>query len=374
MRILVATDVTGRGGVDTYVMAYLSALRRRGHDPVLLFERDTASPVGVQAKRRGFAAVPLPLYRRWHRPEVVERACRSAVRGLRPDGAHVVTGSPRSCLPLRPTAIELGVPLMITESQVSQEVQLTDSERAAVRASYAAAHAVIFVTPGNRDTMATAVGLDGVRSVVIRNGVDLAQLRPYQKADLRPHTPARLISVARLSPEKSLDTLVTATSLLPKELIHEVNIFGDGPAHDALTHQAARLRLGRRLRLHGWTTAVAPELRNHELFVLPSIAEGMPYALLEAMAVGLPVVSTELPGNTEALADGALGRLVPRSDPQALAGAIRGCLEDPTGTETMARATLDWVRRQHDRAAAMDATVSLWQNPPDEDMARDVRG
>lgn len=233
-----------------------------------------------------------------------------------------------------------------------------------MRASYTAAHAVIFVSHGNRDTIASVVGLDGVRHVVIPNGVDHGLLEPYRKRDLRPRKPALVISVARLSPEKSLDTLVTATSRMPGDLVQQVNIFGEGPARHPLENQAARLGLNHRLRLRTWTTKVASKLSRHDVFVLPSLAEGMPYALLEAMAVGIPVVATKVSGNVEALAGGALGRLVPRSDPRALAEAIRNCIEDPEGSAAMARAALDYVRTHHNRTAAMDATAHIWQDLP----------
>lgn len=106
------------------------------------------------------------------------------------------------------------------------------------------------------------------------------------------------------------------------------------------------------------------ELREHDVLVLPSLAEGMPYALLEAMAIGIPVVATDVSGNVEALANGAFGRLVPRSDPQTLAEVICGCLKEPARTEAKARAALEHMRTHHDRAAAMDCTAELWQNLP----------
>jgi glycosyltransferase involved in cell wall biosynthesis len=361
MRIVVATDVTVKGGVDNYVVALLDALLRHGHEAVLLFEKDTASPVGALAAERGVEAVPLPLYRSWHHRDVAEAACRSLLAAAQPNGIHIVNGSPRSCLALRSVAIELGIDLAITEQQVSQELRLPAAHRAEIRASYSRAVAVVFVTPGNRETMAKAVGLDGTRSVVISNGVDLGPIGQYRKTVLRPQIPARLISVARLAPEKSLATLVSAMSLLPRDLVHELNIYGDGPAEPELAQQIMRLGLGSRVFLRGWKADVAPLLREHDIFVLPSIAEGMPYALLEAMAVGLPAVCTDVPGTIEALAAGDAGRVVPRSDPRALADGILDCLNDPDLTEVRARAAMSRVRLHHEQALLMDRTVQLWE-------------
>ncbi len=360
MRIVVATDVTAQGGVDNYVMALIDALHRHGHEVMLLFEKDSSSPVGATAAARGIEAVPLPLHRTLHKRQVIEAACRSLLAAIHPDGIHIVNGSPRSCLALRSIAIELGIAFMITEQQVSQELQLTLAHRAEIGFSYVNAVAVVFVTSGNKDTMEMVVGLEGTRSVVIGNGVDLASMSQYRKSQLRPQIPARLISVARLSSEKSLATLVSSISLIPADLVRELNIYGDGPARPELTEQISCLGLGRRIFLRGWQTNVAPLLIDHDLFVLSSIAEGMPYALLEAMAVGLPAVCTDVPGNVEALAGGDAGRIVPRSDPEALADGIRDCLENPDQTEARARAAMSRVRAHHSQTLLMDRTARLW--------------
>lgn len=366
MRLVVATDVTVRGGVDTYVLAYLDALRRQGHDAVLLYEKETASPVAGLAASRGVESIPLPLYRGWYERGEIEDACRTLLAATRPDGIHVVTGSPRSCLALRAQAIASGIPLVITESQVDQELLVSAAERAEIRASYDAALAVVFVAEGNRSTMANVVGIDSANTVLIPNGVDVSRLARYRRTILRPRVPARLVTVARLSPEKSLDILVAAVGLLPRDLVCGLDIHGNGPIRSELSQQIVRCGLADRVFLRGWTADVIPVLARSDLFILPSAAEGMPYALLEAMAVGLPVVCSDVPGNTEALAAGSAGCLVPRSNPRALADGIRDSLLDPGSTEARARAALSRVRSAHDRASLMDQTARLWtdRSPP----------
>lgn len=360
MQIAVATDVTIRGGVDTYVLAFMMALRRAGHEAVLLLERDTASPLASDVSGLGFKVCRLPLYRRWHAHETVATACRSALDAIGPDGVHVVTGSPRSCLILRSVAVEQRVPLIITESQIGPDMRLSDAERSAVRASYLGARAVVYVSAGNRDISANAIGLDAVRSVVVPNGVDVTELESLRRTTPYPRTPARLACVARLSPEKSVDTVLRAVEQLPREMVSEVGVFGEGALRDVLIGQADDLGVSDRVRWHGWVPDVAQRLCDHDMFVLPSLAEGMPYALLEAMAVGLPVVATDIPGNTEVLLGGRLGRLAPPGDPAGLAAAIRGSLIDRELTASMVRAAYGRVRAHHDRTAAMDATVRLW--------------
>lgn len=361
MKIAVATDVTSEGGVDNYVIALLDALQRHGHEATLLFERTSTSHVASAAAARRIRAIPLPLHRQRHAREVTESACLSFLKESCPDGIHIVGGSPRSCLALRFVARRLGIALVITEQQVDQQIKLSTEHRAEIRASYVTAIAVVFVSSGNRDTMADVVGLEGVRSVVINNAVDLEQISEYRKLALRPRMPARMITIARLAPEKSLHTLISAVSLLPDELVAVLNIYGEGPAGLELSEQIKRLRLDGRVVLRGWSADVLPLLREHDLFVLSSTSEGMPYSLLEAMAIGLPAVCTDVPGMVEALAGGHAGRIVPQRDPRALAAGISECICEPDITEEKARIALSRVHSHYGIAAIMNQTIRLWE-------------
>lgn len=361
MKIAVATDVTTEGGVDNYVIALLDALQRHGHEVVLLFERTSTSHVVSAAAARQVAAFPLPLHRQRYAREVAENACLSLLKESRPDGIHIVGGSPRSCLALRSAARSLGIALIITEQQVDQQIKLSSEHRDEIRASYESAIAVVFVSSGNRDTIVKVVGLEGVRSLVINNAVDLERIGKYRKEVLRPRIPARIVTAARLSPEKSLDTLISAVSLLPGGLVSELNIYGEGPARPELSEQISRLQLDGRVFLRGWTADVLPFLLEHDIFILPSISEGMPYSLLEAMAVGLPAICTDVPGMVEALAEGRAGRIVPKRDAGALAAGITQCLNESITTEQKAEIAMARVHSHYGQAAIMDQTVRLWE-------------
>ena len=362
MRILVATDVTGAGGVDYYVLALLGAMRRAGHDPALLCEKQSGSPLARLARNDGFDVMEGHLYRRWYDTAEIEAHSAEALAWSRADGVHVVTGSPRSCLPLRAAALARSIPLVITESQVGDDVVFSDRERRLVHQSYAAAAAVVFVSEGNRDQM-SAAGCDSLHSIVVPNGVDLDRLPMQRQPDPRPHLPARLVCVARLSPEKSISTLIAAVGQLSKAVVADVTVYGEGSCRSHLEAEIAALGLSKRVHLAGWAGDIPARLREFDLFVLPSTAEGMPYAVLEALAVGLPVVATDVPGTVEALAAGRAGVIVPRQDPDALAVGIRDSLTSPQQTEDKARLGQQLVRDRHDLTRNMDRTVDLWRTP-----------
>ena len=158
------------------------------------------------------------------------------------------------------------------------------------------------------------------------------------------------ISVARLVPQKGLDVLVAA---LPKlsgsAAAWPVNLVGDGPEREALQQQAKDLGVSSRLRFLGFRSDPDQFLAEAAVFVLPSRFEGMPNALLEAMAAGLAVIVTDAsPGPLEVVEPGVSGFVIPSDDPLALAAAMQELAADPERCRSMGAAArkriaaLDW--------------------------------
>jgi glycosyltransferase involved in cell wall biosynthesis len=161
---------------------------------------------------------------------------------------------------------------------------------------------------------------------------------------LRPSAPGTDVigCVAALVPGKGHDALIEAVALLARALPSlELRLVGDGPERAALSARAQRLGVGGRVRFLGALRSpeeVAGALAALDLFVLASHAEGLPTALLEAMAVGVPVVATPVGGVPEIVRDGETGKLVPVGDPAALATAIADLLADGPGRARLAQA------------------------------------
>ena len=361
MRLLLATDVTVRGGVDGYVLVLADALRRAGHEVVVLIERTTTSALRDQAASRGLAVKLAKLYHGAYRLAELHDAARTVLDELRPDGVHVVCGSPWSCLALREVAADRDLLVVVTEQQVDAALVMTPELCERVRATYLAARTVIFVSEGNRATMGRLVGLDGVSHYVIPNGVDTVGLPRVRPQSARMNTRgARLVTAARLAPEKMLHLLVEAVSILPTTLVQRVDLFGEGPERDNLLGLIREHSLGSRVLVHPWHPHMVEQLASYDLFVLPSRAEGMSFALLEAMAVGLPVIASNIAGNAEALLHGNAGTLVTQGDSAALADGIRQALTRPIQTERRARIAAVHVRAHHELSALMLRTVDLW--------------
>ncbi len=161
----------------------------------------------------------------------------------------------------------------------------------------------------------------GVPVSIIPNGVDA---RLFSPLEIRPDGPVRLLFVGRVVRQKGLDVLFDALAGLDASLAWTLAVVGDGPARVELAARANRLGLMEKIRFLGWQGREAmPGLyREADIFVFPSRDEGMPNAVLEAMASGLPVVATRISGNEELVRHDETGLLVPPEDTAALGQAL----------------------------------------------------
>ena len=157
--------------------------------------------------------------------------------------------------------------------------------------------------------------------------------------------------MARLVPQKGLDLLIRAVAALPGSVRQgwQLTLVGDGPERAALEQLAASEGLGDGVVFAGFRSDPVTFMRRAAIYALPSRFEGMPNALLEAMATGLPsVVSDASPGPLEMVEDGVHGLVIPTEDHQALAAALRTLIEDPALRARLGQAScaklraLDW--------------------------------
>jgi glycosyltransferase involved in cell wall biosynthesis len=200
-------------------------------------------------------------------------------------------------------------------------VTLTDAE--------AAQHLAVGVgRPDQFVTIPSGIALDGAAS-----GIEDARGR------LGLPAPTPLVgAVSRLTPIKGLKHLIAAMpDILRRCPDAHLVIGGDGEERAALEAQAARLGLASRIHFLGFVPQPPRVIRALDVFVLPSINEAQGRVLVQAMALGKPVVATAVGGLPEILDRGAAGRIVPPADPAALAEAVSGLLLDPRGAAALGR-------------------------------------
>lgn len=158
------------------------------------------------------------------------------------------------------------------------------------------------------------------RFEVLYNGVDVERFQRDQTRGGPRDTGGLLIgSVGRLAAVKNYALLLHAIARLPEARSCRLVLIGEGPERAALTQLAAQLGLERRVEFSGHRDDVPQLLQGLDIFVLPSLSEGMSNTLLEAMAAGLPVVASDVGGNRELIESERTGLLFPSGDVAALA-------------------------------------------------------
>jgi sugar transferase (PEP-CTERM/EpsH1 system associated) len=220
---------------------------------------------------------------------------------------------------------------------------------------------VIAVSANVRDFYAAHVGLTADKLVVIYNGVQVPELSislREARAELGLPDDGPIIgAISRLDPVKGVDFLIRALAQVNGATLVVV---GDGPERAALEALAGDLGVADRIHWAGHRRDVPYLLPAFDLLVQPSLHEGLPNTVLEAMACGLPVVATAVGGTPEVIVDGLTGLLVPPRDADALAQAMVTLLSNADLRRTMGRAGRERVAQRFTAERMVEQTQRLY--------------
>ncbi|MDQ6884294.1 MAG: glycosyltransferase family 4 protein [Candidatus Dormibacteraeota bacterium] len=267
---------------------------------------------------------------------------KSIAAEFKPDVVHGHTLFFQSALAAAMLRRAAGVPL-VTTVQIAGLENLREPVRALGRAYeqtvgrfiIARSDSLIAVSPSVRAHLMT-LGADPARITVIPNGVDLTRFGTLARSSA-PAQPPLVAFVGRLIQNKGPQTLVEALLELHRQQVpFKARFYGEGPMRDELVARA-RPAAGA-IEFLGQVSEVAARLAEADILVRPSLTEGLPLAVLEAMASRVCVIATDIPGNRDLIRDGANGLLVPIRDPQRLATAIRAMIENPARRAALATA------------------------------------
>lgn len=224
------------------------------------------------------------------------------------------------------------------------------------RQIYPMADDIVAVSNGVADGMCRVSRLNRSRVRTIYNPIDFAGLQasanePVDEPWFLPGEPPVILAIGRLEVQKNFPNLIHAFAMLRQTQNARLLILGEGSQRKHLASLVAELGLGFSVSLPGFVTNPAAYMAKAELFVMSSSWEGMPVSLIEALALGLPVVSTDCPsGPAEILDGGKYGELVPMNDSGALAGAMeRGLSEErePVGIEWLKQFDSDTITESY---------------------------
>jgi phosphatidyl-myo-inositol alpha-mannosyltransferase len=347
-------DLDVAGGVQAHVHSLAAALRRGGDDVLVLGpgkDREVAHRIALGrslAVPANGSRAPLAFD-----PRAVSRL-RAALRRIQPDVVHVH----EPLVPLiGPAAAVLdGFPRVLTFHATAEGgllPQLYRGLRAPARWIIARADRLTAVSPVAAAFHARMLGIDAARITIVPNGVDVARFSAA--AGERSPVP-RVVFLGRLEHRKGADTALRAfLQLAAQRPDLRMRILGGGPLAGAIERlrAAAPADIAARVELMG---RIDPRdlprlLADADVAVLPARGgESFGIVLLEAMAAGVPIVATDIPGYRAVARDGREALLVPPDDPSALARAVGRILDDQTlatGLRTAGRARA----RDHDWGA-----------------------
>ena len=211
-------------------------------------------------------------------------------------------------------------------------------------------------------------GIDAGRIVTLANGVDLQRFADVTPVDIERELGASgggpwLAVLGRLEPVKGQAYLLECLALLRDQGIEfRCVLIGDGPERESLVEKVTRLQLADRVHLAGFRDEVPAWLAAIDVLVMPSRWEGLPMALLEAMALGKPVVAHAVGGIPDVLRDGQEGLLVPPHHPQQMMQALARLLGDTALRAQMGANALSRVRSHYSAEALARAYEKLYRD------------
>jgi len=347
------------GGAERALTSLVTALDRRRWAPSVVNLSDEGE-LADTIRAAGVPVASLGLGRR--RPGLAVARLARALRAIRPEliqsflfHANVLT---HLAAPLVGRPWVLGG-LRVAEHQKRWHLML---DRLTARLGCGS----VCVSEGVRKFSVEQGGLEPGRLTVIPNAVDPSRFdaaKPTPRAELGLADDVFLaLTVGRLDVQKGLPDLLDAVELVGDgPTPWRLAIVGDGPLRGWLADQvAARPALTGRVVLLGRRDDVPSLMRSADLLVHAAHWEGMANVILEAMAAGLPVVSTAVEGAEELVAPGRTGRLVPPRDPSALAGALSEVLSDPESVRRFGRAGRLFVESEFATARMVDRYDRLW--------------
>ena len=350
-RILVFTDSHIECGVGVNMAALLEELLRRGytvhcaqrHEDTAYQRRLAAAGVNYHWFPRAPDEDIAAFINDYETPHRIFSAAR-------PDLIYCTNGSPAGCYGAVVAARKLEIPFIISGGLISDQfLGGSDAERAALKRHYLAASAVIAISRQNLDFLRTRLGLPADLGLVVPNSPADSFFEPVDKT-VRAARRGELglaeddvlcFTAAGLRPIKGYAHQIQAMRYLEKNRQFRGIEFawaGDGPMREFLAQRIAKYGFSDRVHMLGHRWDVAEWFDAADIFILPSLGEGMPAVVLEAMAKGLPVIATPAGGTPEALGD--CGHLLPETD------------NDNVRARALAKAILAWAGDEKARRSA----------------------
>ena len=339
-KIIYFTDSRGWGGAEKYLIDLVTAIDRDKYDPEVIFP--------MEVEKRSFEEC---FIERGVSVEWVNTSNRypflSFIRSFycfinkKPDLIHFNLSWPSFCRYPILAAILLGKVIVLTEHLVPHNYKVEPYEKFYKRFIYSRIFQAIAVCSENKSNLIHFFEVPEEKVTVIRNGINISRFQLSDSRNVRDRishlTNGKTVvsTVARLAEHKGHCFLIKAA----RRLMHLSDlcflIVGEGPLKELLVQDVKDSVMEDRFLFLGFRGDIPYILSKTDIFVLPSLFEGLPLTVLEAMAAGKPVIASNVSGIVEEVTHDKTGILIPPGDPVALSRAIEVLARDPEKRKQM---------------------------------------
>jgi FkbM family methyltransferase len=369
--VLVAIPGGEYGGAERYAVRIAAAAAREGWEVAAAVRRyDELAPMRRDLHDAGVTV--LQMIRGERIREFAGFLAMLAVH--RPDVVHLTLPWPVGMGRLRSACALFGTPAVLVHQVVPDAAELQVRRAWLYRLSRRRRQRWVAVSAYGAVMLKRIFGLSPSDEIPVIHNAPRPVLPDHALSDAEPGAVARgraraslgldedgeaVVTVGRLAYEKGHDVLIAAAARLADERPRaQILIAGEGAGRASLQRLIDEAGLQDRVRLIGQAQDVGQLLRAADVFAFPSRREGTPFALMEAMSAGVPVVAADFGGVDEIVDSGENGIVVPQDDPAALADAIDGLLRDPVRAGSFAERARERAE-QFSEAAMLRSTLTL---------------
>jgi glycosyltransferase involved in cell wall biosynthesis len=362
-KVLFFVDSTTFGGVEIAILQLMEGLDRNLWQPILAHHpAENLQPLiektdQLEIKRIETPVMPLGIKGMQGVPGFLK-----ILRREQPTVFHAHLSSPLACKWGIVTSILAGIPASIVTEHLFLDFPYSRMARLQQRLIAEWIGKYITVSSGIAKELLHTFQIPKNKIRVIHNAVESGDFvhvsLPPELIELNKKMKKPLVlTVARLVDQKGHHYLLDAACQVPDVMFL---IVGDGPEKAALQDQVCRLKLTDRVLFFGFQSNIPNWLGACDVFVLPSLYEGLPISILEAMAAGKPVIATDIPGNRETVIHGISGLLVPPQNASALATALRSVLINPFMGRRMGEAGREIVSQKFSIKAMVQQVTEVY--------------
>jgi len=360
VRILQLMGAAHVGGAETFAAALTNGLQSRGHD-CLLGNTWEGSALDAYAAAHDVPYAPIPGGRRF----IGLRWLQAMKQFLRENQFDLIMSYGMR--------ISVGLRLLLGSGNRPVHVMAVrglDVHRRALekwidRATERRVDMIVCNSKAVARQRERALGTNPDRMRVIPNGIDVKRFTGSQcitsRAELGLPEGFLFINVANFRPEKDHETLLRAFRIACNGRPDAKLVLVGGGNRAPVEETADRVGVCDRVVFTGAVGDVVPYLQTSDVFVLSSHSEGMPRSVMEAMALGKPVVSTKAGGVAEIAEDGTHALLVPVRDPDTLGNAMARAMQDTALRDRLGRAAARHIRERFDIESIIDQYVNLYE-------------